>query len=152
MRHRAPDRSRGWRLPRRTRGEGPRLQPLVAVFLDGRARNDGEGPERAEVEEKRRGILERDLESQSIDHAQPDLIEILENNKLRDLLALLAADVVVRTFQRLRSTGSRTLAAAVLGAEAYESHTDLLEKSGVEAVIICTPPATHTEIYSELLR
>lgn len=41
--------------------------------------------------------------------------------------------------------------AAVLGAEAYESHTELLEKSGVEAVIICTPPATHTEISIDAL-
>jgi len=41
--------------------------------------------------------------------------------------------------------------AADLDAEAYESHTELLEKSGVEAVIICTPPATHTEISIDAL-
>lgn len=37
-------------------------------------------------------------------------------------------------------------AAETMGCPAYASPQDLVEKAGVDAVIICTPPATHTEI------
>ncbi|MBK8211528.1 MAG: Gfo/Idh/MocA family oxidoreductase [Rhodospirillales bacterium] len=37
-------------------------------------------------------------------------------------------------------------AAETMGCAAYSSHEDLVNKAGVDAVIICTPPATHTEI------
>lgn len=37
-------------------------------------------------------------------------------------------------------------AAETMGCAAYASHEDLVGKAGVDAVIICTPPSTHTEI------
>ena len=37
-------------------------------------------------------------------------------------------------------------AAETMECAAYTSYQDLVEKAGVDAVIICTPPATHTEI------
>lgn len=37
-------------------------------------------------------------------------------------------------------------AAETMGCPAYASHQELVEKAGVDAVIICTPPASHTDI------
>ena len=35
-------------------------------------------------------------------------------------------------------------AAETMGCPAYDSHEDLVGKAGVDAVIVCTPPSTHT--------
>jgi predicted dehydrogenase len=37
-------------------------------------------------------------------------------------------------------------AAETMGCESYRTHEDLVDKAGCDAVIICTPPATHAEI------
>jgi predicted dehydrogenase len=37
-------------------------------------------------------------------------------------------------------------AAEAMGCESYPTHEELIEKAGCDAVIICTPPATHAEI------
>jgi predicted dehydrogenase len=37
-------------------------------------------------------------------------------------------------------------AAEAMGCESYRTHEDLVDKGGCDAVIICTPPATHAEI------
>ena len=37
-------------------------------------------------------------------------------------------------------------AAESMGCDSYGSHEDLVDKAGCEAVIVCTPPSTHSEI------
>ena len=37
-------------------------------------------------------------------------------------------------------------AAEAMGCESYRTHEELIDKAGCDAVIICTPPATHAEI------
>lgn len=42
-------------------------------------------------------------------------------------------------------------AAETLGCAAYRSHRELIDKGGCDAVVVCTPPATHTAIALDLI-
>lgn len=51
----------------------------------------------------------------------------------------------------LQPLAAKTLADE-LGCDAYETHQDLIEGSKPDAVILCTPPVTHSDITIDLLR
>jgi predicted dehydrogenase len=42
-------------------------------------------------------------------------------------------------------------AAETLGCAAYRSHAELIEKGGCDAIIVCTPPATHAAIALDVI-
>ncbi len=55
------------------------------------------------------------------------------------------------TFARLVGIADTRVEAAAaaaesMGCDSYASHQEMAEKSGCEAVIVCTPPSTHSEI------
>lgn len=80
-------------------------------------------------------------------------------------IGLIGAGHIGRTYSQVLSSselavicavadtapGAADTIAGMLGARAFDSHLDLLDQGGVEAVIVCTPPATHAEVVTAAL-